>query len=1042
MTLKNIKFSDSPVMRQLERNALKDGIIVPVTEDIVKNASEKKDHAPTNNLFIDLVCLADDLRSKGYVQQAQALEEKIIAYKKAAQEYNSELDAAHPDGDVEMGKASNGLGDVETLESAHEKIVEVVNKKPTGKQASVENILKAVGGIFLGEGVKTAQEVETYDQIMGTPKSPEADAIRSKNEAHSRKIEEINNIVSSQVPSIMENVKIAESVENLKFSYDKVVSGDEAYLGLYSQFIKKDLESIKNIFSQWDFVYGKGGSDIKTIIAKLESLSKDESGMRQYVDYIQPGIFEQYFPKPAEEAQTSFEKNTDTVKNVGTTALQWAGPVGWLYQAGKAYFDASKASDKIHALANALNEAMLAKRNSVVGAEQLKAANFALTDTISRFLEPLKEVEKNISSIPSLDDTSISNSSVLLSIKAVREQLTKWLNGQAKSGVLYHILQGLTGTNPIIEALTRIESSLKELYDAVGKMPIGENDRVVAKEVIDPIVGSLITSAKIVKNYIDALVPKDSSSYKAYQRNIEVFATVAERLSKSAGKSYAEIYGEIQEFFPKATSFDKLQVLVSKYSAATTKMAEKIPERTGTTTIDLPQASASSENIGIKKTSQVQIDEDAPPKNNTPAKSAPVTGGSVGLAKANMNDPKEAAVAYMQQMLAYFAQSLSSPANKDKFTNYNPQDAAQIVRTGPKANPAVNSYDGKWGVQTQAALDLAKKYLDQLKLVGVDSKARYVNKINADDTEAVAKSNATLLSKATQLVGGLAPNAGAASIVRYGRVNGVYVFSNDIDSLQSFYKFITKNNWVKEESQVNESGTGDVTTGVNLQGFLLAINAVVANAKAGYNKASQVTAQYYQSAINLWKQINDLIQRFQFDTTDENLIIPYDALPGVSSENTSRNEGAAGKRKSPGMGQGAPYEDDVDEGGDWAGQTRRQNTPPIILSDDSKDIDLNSGWYPGFITQTGVRTSLLGFDDFASTTAEVQMYNLFPGRSDARKGFNNLLNSLPNAIATARASWEQRVRPNALQRREMNIAVSEWNQVIAGLKRQMGIPLG
>ena len=47
-----------------------------------------------------------------------------------------------------MADASNELGVVETFPSMHEKIVEVVSKKPTGKQASVENLLKAVASVL------------------------------------------------------------------------------------------------------------------------------------------------------------------------------------------------------------------------------------------------------------------------------------------------------------------------------------------------------------------------------------------------------------------------------------------------------------------------------------------------------------------------------------------------------------------------------------------------------------------------------------------------------------------------------------------------------------------------------------------------------------------------------------------------------------------------------------------------------------------------------------------------------------------------------
>jgi hypothetical protein len=95
-------------------------------------------HAPTT-LTEKLLTLAARLRTAGFVHQAESLENTFGVYKKAEQDVNllyrahSEtgddlLESAHPDGDVEMAPAQDHNGDVETLQSKHKKIIEVVQK--------------------------------------------------------------------------------------------------------------------------------------------------------------------------------------------------------------------------------------------------------------------------------------------------------------------------------------------------------------------------------------------------------------------------------------------------------------------------------------------------------------------------------------------------------------------------------------------------------------------------------------------------------------------------------------------------------------------------------------------------------------------------------------------------------------------------------------------------------------------------------------------------------------------------------------------------
>jgi flagellar motility protein MotE (MotC chaperone) len=88
-----------------------------------------------------ILALCAKLRDGGFEKQASSLEQKFLTYKVASTHLYRAIDedgedlvnAAHPDGEHKVEDASDDLGTVETLLTKHKKIVDVVNKTPTGK---------------------------------------------------------------------------------------------------------------------------------------------------------------------------------------------------------------------------------------------------------------------------------------------------------------------------------------------------------------------------------------------------------------------------------------------------------------------------------------------------------------------------------------------------------------------------------------------------------------------------------------------------------------------------------------------------------------------------------------------------------------------------------------------------------------------------------------------------------------------------------------------------------------------------------------------
>src|SRR5690606_2960678 len=93
----------SEVYRELERQAVRKGHFDPTPEEMVKSAAskitqhnsvnQKIDPTPSGDLLQDISRLTYALRRKGFVSQAEDIEQKLITYKIAENEfYNVKID--------------------------------------------------------------------------------------------------------------------------------------------------------------------------------------------------------------------------------------------------------------------------------------------------------------------------------------------------------------------------------------------------------------------------------------------------------------------------------------------------------------------------------------------------------------------------------------------------------------------------------------------------------------------------------------------------------------------------------------------------------------------------------------------------------------------------------------------------------------------------------------------------------------------------------------------------------------------------------------
>lgn len=173
MTFKHAKFEDSVIMRSLEKVAREKGLIKDAP--IQKTAAVQIDLKPSDSLMQNILTLCAGLRAQGFDKHANELEVNFLAYKQASNAlYDTDPKAgekqirdAHPKGSHKLEGVEGGdLAVVETVIDEHIKLLDIVNKKPTGKLASSSDVLSAVKKV-LGQAV--APPAPVAPEALGDP---------------------------------------------------------------------------------------------------------------------------------------------------------------------------------------------------------------------------------------------------------------------------------------------------------------------------------------------------------------------------------------------------------------------------------------------------------------------------------------------------------------------------------------------------------------------------------------------------------------------------------------------------------------------------------------------------------------------------------------------------------------------------------------------------------------------------------------------------------------------------------------------------------
>lgn len=228
MTFKHNNFDDSATMRSLVKVAAEKGW---VTSEPIRKIASSVDLSPGENLTENVIKLCSGLRSAGLDKYADELESKFIVYKQANNLYgvhNEEgkdlIDAAHPKGGHKMEDLA-GDAFIETVLEKQLKILNVVNKKPTGKLASHKDIMNAVKIVISGDPTKIQAKLNKVLASVNTIFS-----LHEQESVLSRPMVQGKDTLRELINSAIQNINNPEVLEGLCY---RIKSGLDSF---YSAF--------------------------------------------------------------------------------------------------------------------------------------------------------------------------------------------------------------------------------------------------------------------------------------------------------------------------------------------------------------------------------------------------------------------------------------------------------------------------------------------------------------------------------------------------------------------------------------------------------------------------------------------------------------------------------------------------------------------------------------------------------------------------------------------------------------------------------------
>lgn len=906
-----------------------------------------------NNIYNDVSVLVKKLKDSNYTDLSTNLEHKLNVYKFAEkhlynvfdEEGKDIIEFAHRDGDADMVDASGDLGMVETPLSVHEKVEKVFYKKPTGKYAEIETVVKMAAEALGIDLIKNAQDAnqDTTNPMEDVDETGLSATDKNKiiiiNKEIDKTQKKINNIINSIIASFNGNFQFTE---NLIFNNGKIQDLFNTYSGLQLEpdYFNKIKSNKNTLISLGLISEEKKASSLKNNLIKESVIVNPYTAYRAYKAIDPDKVHELNAPNLSldEYRQNQIIKMKNTISKLGDSFLP-----------KKDHFEASGLSAIKEIDSNESFDISKLPKNYI------EIYNTYITSIKDFFM---KEYNQVINAIPK------ANESLATAIKEEQDAILSDINTHNVFQIAKINFQQPTIADPIgniiysrkylPEIQKKINENIQSIYDAftsatnayidnyfisLNKL-LNDLENNIKQAHFDPVLdvplmANIYTNSLI--NFRKALVtannqlkikttPPDFVKVLTDIRSASSKAINAINLINHSSKDnannytpYGVIYTALPPDFDILTSAQTQEGLLA--------VSQKLNEYTNTVIAAIPKQKTSNLKSDIIKIAQVPAwsgnTPKATPKNTTqPGKTNKQPTIVQGLGKANLEDPAENAVAHMQLALNNFGRMISVDSTADKFPNYKDfktQDGLSILSTGPKSNPSLNTFDGKWSTNTNNALSIADKYVESLGLnliLGIrwDPKA----KTHAGDTQTAANKNTEVLNRINSYLAGTSPRPSSnifdelpntinwdiqegpaeASLGKSwwgGKQQGIPVTRKDLSTLQSLYDFLIANNLRTPESsgqsetEIGMEGFAPSTWNETLQWF---IRRAVLKYNSGSAENKNSAREYYAMVKKLFDQYKKIITYYGKKLSPGQVINP------ALIYQVSRNYGYSGSMQS------------------------------------------------------------------------------------------------------------------------------------------------
>jgi hypothetical protein len=329
----------SEVYRELERQAVRKGHFEPTPAEQVKLASNELaiskrvnaevDLTPSSDLSQDIAKLAHALRRKGYVKQAEDLESNFVLFKQAETalyNVNNErakelMEMAHSDGDVDIVDGGE-LGEIETIQSAADKILAVVNKKPTGKLASMAALIMKRGEVPIGP--PTAEQAAAATTTGTKERSLK---INKSEREWSQELAKVNAALGTIAAAIPEQ---PIPISNSPLEWDEAATQKfSVYSGIRPDVAKKGVDAMRKANASG--VLEHGGFSLNAQYVK-SIIYKDPMTNTNFMDFVRfLGVDPNYFGANGEKGCFSYWMEDPGAVELIKGILDWSNPLG-VYQ--------------------------------------------------------------------------------------------------------------------------------------------------------------------------------------------------------------------------------------------------------------------------------------------------------------------------------------------------------------------------------------------------------------------------------------------------------------------------------------------------------------------------------------------------------------------------------------------------------------------------------------------------------------------------------------------------------------------------------------